>query len=171
MSAPDTRTDTAGADGAYLQGAHLKGAYLDDLAVGQRFETATWTVDAEQIKRFAREYDPQPFHLDEDAARASLFEGLAASGWHTAAITMRLLVERGVPAGGLIGAGAQIAWPRPTRPGDTLQVHCEIVEIQPSRSRPDRGLVVVRNETRNQRGEVVQTFTGKLIVFRRPATA
>lgn len=147
------------------------GLYLDDLAVGQRFETATYTVSAEQIKAYARQFDPQPFHLDEQAARASLFEGLAASGWHTAAITMRLLVERGIPAGGLIGAGAEIAWPRPTRPGDTLRVHGEIVEISPSRSRPDRGLVVVRNETRNQRGEVVQAFTGKLIVFRRPGTA
>jgi acyl dehydratase len=147
------------------------GLYLDDLAVGQRFETASCTVSAAQIKAFAREFDPQPFHLDDEAARASLFEGLAASGWHTAAITMRLLVDRGIPAGGLIGAGAEIAWPRPTRPGDTLQVHIEIVEVSPSRSRPDRGLVVVRNETRNQHGDVVQAFTGKLIVFRRPGTA
>ena len=146
------------------------GLYLDDLAVGQRFETATYTVSEAQIKAFAREFDPQPFHLDDEAARASLFEGLAASGWHTAAVTMRLLVDRGIPAGGLIGAGAEIAWPRPTRPGDILQVHGEIVEITPSRSRPDRGLVVVRNETRNQRGEVVQAFTGKLIVFRRPGS-
>lgn len=144
------------------------GLYLDDLAVGQRFETDRYTVSEAQIKAFAREFDPQPFHLDDAAARASLFEGLAASGWHTAAITMRLLVDRGIPAGGLIGAGAEIAWPRPTRPGDTLQVHSEIVEVSPSRSRPDRGLVVVRNETRNQRGEVVQAFTGKLVVFRRP---
>lgn len=147
------------------------GLYLDDLAVGQRFETATYTVSETQIKAFAREFDPQPFHLDDEAARASLFEGLAASGWHTAAITMRLLVDRGIPAGGLIGAGAEIAWPRPTRPGDTLQVHSEIVEVSPSRSRPDRGLVVVRNETRNQHGDVVQAFTGKLIVFRRPGAA
>ena len=150
---------------------HDDGLYLDDLAVGQRFETATCTVSEAQIKAFAREFDPQPFHLDDEAARASLFEGLAASGWHTAAITMRLLVDRGIPAGGLIGAGAEIAWPRPTRPGDTLQVHSEIVEVAASRSRPDRGLVVVRNETRNQRGEVVQAFTGKLIVFRRPNAA
>ena len=147
------------------------GLYLDDLAVGQRFETASYTVSETQIKAFAREFDPQPFHLDDEAARTSLFAGLAASGWHTAAITMRLLVDRGIPAGGLIGAGAEIAWPRPTRPGDTLQVHSEIVEVSPSRSRPDRGLVVVRNETRNQHGDVVQAFTGKLIVFRRPGAA
>ena len=97
--------------------------YLDDLHVGQRFTSATHRMTAEAIKQFAAQFDPQPFHLDEEAAAASMFGGLAASGWHTAAVTMRLLVEGGAPiAGGVIGAGGEIAWPRPTRPGDELQV-------------------------------------------------
>lgn len=127
------------------------------------------TVDAGQIVKFAREFDPQPFHLDEAAAKRTMFGGLVASGWHTAALTMRLLIEGGVPiAGGVVGAGGEIKWPKPTRPGDTLRVYSEIVEITPSRSRPDRGIVTIRNETRNQEGDVVQLFMAKLIVPRRP---
>lgn len=144
--------------------------YLDDLQVGQRFISRTHALDEAQIVAFAREFDPQPFHLDDDAAKATLFAGLAASGWHTAAISMRLLVESGAPiAGGIIGGGGELAWPRPTRPGDILHVETEILEVTPSRSRPERGMVTVRNETRNQRGEVVQSFTVKLVVPRRPA--
>jgi acyl dehydratase len=144
--------------------------YLDDLAVGQRFTSKSHEVDAAQIKAFAAQFDPQPFHLDEAAAQATLFGGLAASGWHTAAITMRLLVETGLPlVGGIVGAGGEIAWPKPTRPGDVLHVVSEIEEIVPSRSRPDRGTVKVRSETRNQRGEVVQVLIAKLIVPRRVA--
>jgi acyl dehydratase len=144
--------------------------YLDDLHVGQRFTSATHAVDAEQITAYARQFDPQPFHLDAEAAKATLFGGLAASGWHTMAMTMRLLVDAGLPlAGGIIGAGAEIAWPQPTRPGDVLRVVSEIEEITPSRSRPDRGMVRVRSETRNQRDEVVQVLTSKLIVPRRVA--
>ncbi|HEY8014467.1 MAG TPA: MaoC family dehydratase [Dongiaceae bacterium] len=143
--------------------------YLDDLKIGQRFTSGTLALDAEQIKTFAREYDPQPFHLDEAAAANSIFKGLAASGWHTAALTMRLLVSGGLPlAGGSVGAGGEIAWPRPTRPGDILQVESEVVAVTPSRSRPDRGIVTVRSETKNQRGEVVQVLTAKLMVPRRP---
>lgn len=143
--------------------------FLDDLHVGQRFTSTSLVVDADQIKRFAAEFDPQPFHLDEDAAANSLFAGLAASGWHTAALTMRLLVTGGVPiAGGIVGAGGEIAWPRPTRPGDELQVVSEVTEITPSRTKPDRGIVVLRNETRNQRGEVVLVLTAKLVVPRKP---
>jgi acyl dehydratase len=143
--------------------------FLDDLHVGQRFTSTSHVVDADQIKRFAAEFDPQPFHLDEDAAANSLFAGLAASGWHTAALTMRLLVTGGVPiAGGIVGAGGEVAWPRPTRPGDELQVVSEVTEIRPSRTKPDKGIVVLRNETRNQRGEVVQVLTAKLVVPRRP---
>jgi acyl dehydratase len=143
--------------------------YLEDLSVGQRFTSAKRTLTTEAIKRFASEFDPQPFHLDEAAAEASLLGGLAASGWHTAATTMRLLVEGGAPiAGGVIGAGGEVTWPRPTRPGDELQVVSEIVEIKPSRSKPDRGIVTLRSETRNQRGEVVQIMTSKLVVPRRP---
>jgi acyl dehydratase len=143
--------------------------YLDDLAVGQRFTSATHQLDAAQIVAFARQFDPQPFHLDDAAARGTMFGGLAASGWHTAAITMRLTVEGGLPlAGGFIGAGGEIGWPTPARPGDVLQVHSEIVEVRPSRSKPDRGIVRFRSETRTHRGDVVQVFLGTLIVPRRP---
>jgi len=141
--------------------------YLEDLRVGQRFASGTLAVDADQIVAFATAFDPQPFHLDDAAARDSLFGGLAASGWHTAALTMRLQLAGGLPiAGGIIGAGGEIAWPRPTRPGDVLRVESEVLEIRPSRSRPDRGMVTVRSETRNQRGEVVQVLTAKLVVPR-----
>jgi acyl dehydratase len=143
--------------------------YLEDLEPGQTFVSEQHALDAEQIKAFAREFDPQPFHLDEEAAKQSFFGGLAASGWHTAAITMRLLVQSGPPiAGGFIGAGNEISWPRPTRPGDILQVVSEVLTITPSRSRNDRGIVSLRSETRNQRGEPVQIMLSKLIVQRRP---
>ena len=142
--------------------------YLEDLKAGQRFTSRTHVVDAAQITAFAREFDPQPFHLDPDAAKGSLFAGLVASGWHTAAITMRLLVQSGLPlADGVIGAGGELTWPKPTRPGDTLQVESEVLEIKPSQSRPDRGIVTVRILTRNQRNETVQSLTAKLVVFRR----
>lgn len=142
--------------------------YLDDLHIGQRFSSRTHKIDAAQIKAFADQFDPQPFHLDDEAAKGTLFAGLAASGWHTAAITMRLQVEAGLPfAGGIIGAGGEISWPKPTRPGDELTVVSEIEEVTPSRSRPDRGTVKVRSETRNQRGEVVQILVAKLIMPRR----
>jgi acyl dehydratase len=143
--------------------------YLDDLHVGQRFVSATHAVTADEIKAFARQFDPQPFHLDEESAKDTFFSGLAASGWHVGSITMRLLVEGGAPiAGGVIGAGGEIAWPRPTRPGDVLQVDSEVLEITPSRSRPGRGMVTLRSDTRNQRGETAQTLTIKLVVHRRP---
>ncbi len=143
--------------------------YLEDLQVGQRFVSGRHALDADQIKAFARAFDPQPFHLDERTAAGTMFGGLIASGWHTAAITMRLLADGGPPiAGGLIGAGAEVAWPKPTRPGDILQVESEIMEIRPSRSQPDRGMVTLRSETRNQRGEILQTFVAKLVVPRRP---
>ena len=143
----------------------MKVHYLDDLAVGQRFTSGTKEVTEDEILRFAREYDPQPFHTDPEAAKSTLFQGLAASGWHTMAMSMRLMVDGGLPlAGVIIGAGGEISWPMPTRPGDTLTVDSEIVEIKPSRSRPDRGMVTVRNETKNQRGEIVQVMVGKLIV-------
>src|ERR1700687_5137648 len=118
--------------------------YLDDLHVGQRFTSATYAIDEAQIKTFATQFDPQPFHMDEKAAERTLFNGLAASGWHTAAITMRLNVERGPPCpGGVVGAGADLSWPAPTRPGDVLHVESEVVEIMPSRSRADRGTIVL----------------------------
>lgn len=145
--------------------------YLEDMTVGQVFTSSTAQLDESDIVDFARRYDPQPFHLDSMAAEASLFEGLAASGWQTAAITMRLLVEGGMPvASGLIGAGAEITWPKPTRPGDRLRVATEIIDIAPSRSRPDRGIVTVRSETSNQHDCIVQIMTSKLVVMRRPST-
>ena len=138
--------------------------------MGQRFTSAEYRVEEDRIKAFAAEFDPQPFHLDGTAARASIFGGLAASGWHTAAITMRLLVTGGVPfAAGVIGLGGEIAWPRPTRAGDVLRVESEIVEILPSRSKPNQAIVKVRSTTLNQHGEPVQVFTGKILSFRRAA--
>jgi len=146
----------------------LKVHYLDDLSVGQRFRSGTKLVTEEEVIRFAREYDPQPFHTDPEAAKATFFQGLAASGWHTMAMTMRLMVDGGLPlAGGIVGAGGEISWPMPTRPGDTLTVESVVEEIRPSRSRPDRGMVTVRNETKNQRGEIVQVLVGKLVVPKR----
>ena len=143
--------------------------YLDDLKAGDRFLSAKHTIDEVHIKSFAAQFDPQPFHLDDESAKATLFGGLAASGWHTAAITMRLLVESLPLAGGIIGGGGEITWPKPTRPGDVLQVESEVVSVTPSRSRPDRGMVVVRYETRNQQGDVLQLSVFKLVVPRRPS--
>jgi acyl dehydratase len=138
--------------------------------VGQRFTSGSKLVTEEEVIRFAREYDPQPFHTDPEAAKTTFFQGLAASGWHTMAMSMRLMVDGGLPlAGGIVGAGGELSWPMPTRPGDTLTVESEILEIRPSRSRPDRGMVTARNETKNQRGEVVQVLVGKLVVPKRPA--
>lgn len=143
--------------------------YLEDVFVGQRFVTATKEMTAAAIKSFAREFDPQDFHLDEEAAKTSFFGGLAASGWHTAAITMRLQVESGPQiAGGMIGASGELSWPRPVRPGDMLHVESEVLEVTPSRSRPERGLITLKSETKNQKGEVVQTFTVKILIWRRP---
>ena len=145
--------------------------YLDDFAVGHVYRSGRLTVDTERIKTFAAEFDPQPFHQDEAAAGRSLLGGLAASGWHTAAMTMRLLVESDFrPAGGLIGAGVdELRWPRPVRPGDQLHVESEIVEVRVSKSRPQQGLVKLRTTTKNQNDEVVQVFVATLVVPRRPA--
>lgn len=148
-----------------------KRLYMDELHVGQTFKSGTYTVDEAQIKAFAAQFDPQPFHTDAKTAEGTFFRGLAASGWHTAAITMRLNVEGGLPlADGIIGAGGEINWPAPTRPGDTLHVESEVVEIIPSRSRPDRGIAVFLSRTLNQRGEVVQILKAKLVVSRKPTT-
>jgi acyl dehydratase len=142
--------------------------YLDDLTAGQRFVSGTHTMDAAEMQRFAAEFDPQPFHLDDAAAQGTLFGGLVASGWHTAATTMRLIVAGGLPlAGGIIGTGGELLWTRPVRPGDTLHVECEVLAITPSRSKPDRGTVTVRCITLNQDDEMVQSFTPKLVVLRR----
>lgn len=143
--------------------------YLDDLSPGMTFTGGPVEVGAEEIKSFAARFDPQPFHLDDAAADSSFFNGLAASGWHTASLGMRLLVTSGPRlAGGYIGAGGEISWPRPVYAGDSLSMRGEVVEVKPSRSRPDRGIVTVRCETLNQRGEVVQQLTARLMVMRRP---
>ena len=142
--------------------------YLDDLRVGQRFTSGRLEIDVDMIRSFAREFDPQPFHLDDEAARATVFHGLAASGWHTAAITMRLQVCGGLPiAGGIVGRRGDLEWPRPVRPGDVLGVESEVIAIEKSASEPGRGRVTVRSETKNQRGEVVQIATMALVVPRR----
>ena len=145
--------------------------YLDDLHVGQRFTSGSYLMEAARMKEFAAEFDPQPFHLDQVAAEASVFRGLAASGWHTAALTMRLLVDGEFkPAGGILGGGFdELSWPSAVRPGDELRVHSEVLEVRPSKSRPDRGMIRVRNTTFNQNDEPVQIFTGNLLVPRRPA--
>ena len=145
--------------------------HLEDFAVGQRFSTGRHIVDDEQIKTFAAEFDPQPFHVDETAAKRSIFRGSAASGWHTAGITMKLLVHGDLrPAGGIIGLGLEeMQWPRPVRPGDELHVETEILEVRPSASKPSQGLLKVRNTTFNQNGEAVLSQTVNLLVLRRPA--
>jgi acyl dehydratase len=144
--------------------------YLEDLHVGQRFTSGLYHMDESGIKAFAAEFDPQPFHLDEAVAQTSIFRGLSASGWHTAAVAMRLLVTGGLPlANGIIGLGGELAWPKPTRPGDTLRMESEILEILPSRSKPNQAVVKVRSTALNQRGEPVYVFTAKVLVFKRPS--
>jgi acyl dehydratase len=142
--------------------------YLDDLAPGRRFTTQSYALQEAELKSFAAQFDPQPFHLDAEAARDSVFGGLVASGWYTAAITMRLLVTSGLPiAGGMVGLSGEISWPRATRAGDVLHVESEVLAVTPSR-RGDRGVVTLRSSTCNARGETVQIFTAKLLVPRRP---
>jgi acyl dehydratase len=143
--------------------------YLEDFAVGQRFGSGRLRVDEGRIKAFAAEFDPQPFHLDAAAAQNTIFRGLAASGWHTAAVTMRLLVESELqPAGGIVGAGFdEFRWPRPVRPGDELRLESEVLEVRPSKSRPGQGLIKVRTTTLNQDDQSVQVLVANLVVPRR----
>src|SRR5437879_3563859 len=146
------------------------GRFLEDFAVGQTFRSGRVRIDKERIKTFGAEFDPQPFHLDEEAARDTIFGGLAASGWHTAAVSMRLLVDSELkPAGGILSLGFdELRWPRPVRPEDELRVESEVLEVRPSKSRPEHGLVKVRTTTLNQNGEAVQVATANLLVLRRP---
>jgi acyl dehydratase len=144
--------------------------YLEDFSVGQTFRSGSITVTSDQIKSFASQFDPQPFHLDEKAAAATFFGGLVASGWHTAALTMRMMID-GEPkiAGGSIGAGAEeLKWPRPVRPGDTLHIISEVLDVRPSKSRPNQGIVKMRTQTLNQADEPVMTLVTNVIVPRRP---
>ena len=153
--------------------SQLSERYLEDFAVGQTFGSGRLRIDGERALAFAAEFDPQPFHLDEVAARRSIFRGLTASGLHTAAVTMRLLVETELkPAGGIIGAGLdEFRWPRPVRPGDELRVECEVIEIRPSKSRPELGLIKLRTTTLNQDDEPVLVHVVNLVVLRRTAVA
>ena len=148
---------------------HSSEHYLEDFAVGQTFGSGRPRIDKERTLAFAAEFDPQPLHLDEAAARRSIFGGLTASGWYTAAVTMRLLVESELnPAGGLIGAGFdECRWPRPVRPGDELRIECEVIEVRPSKSRPQQGLIKLRTNTLNQDGDVVLMYVASLVVLRR----
>jgi acyl dehydratase len=145
--------------------------YLEDFAAGQVYRSNRMQVDKGQILAFASQFDPQPYHLDEEAARKSVLKGLAASGWHTAAVTMRLLVESEFqPADGILGVGLEeLSWPRPVRPGDELRVESQVLEVRPSKLRADRGVIRVRTTTLNQNDQPVQIFTGNLLVPRRPA--
>ena len=147
----------------------LNERYLVDFAVGQTFGSGRLRIEGERALAFAAEFDPQPFHLDEEAARSTIFHGLAASGWHTAAVTMRLLVDSEIkPAGGIVGAGfEEFRWPYPVRPGDELRIESEILEVRPSKSRPEQGLIKVRTTTLNQDGKAVQILIANLVVPRR----
>jgi len=147
--------------------------YLDDFAVGQVFRSGRIRVEADRIKSFAAEFDPQPFHLDPEAATHTFFRGLVASGWHTAALTMRLLADSELkPAGGIIGLGfEELRWPRPVRPGDELSLQTEVLEVRPSQSRPEQGLIKIRVTTLNQTGEAVLTQVGTLLVRRRASAS
>jgi acyl dehydratase len=139
--------------------------YLEDFAVGQTYCSRDQRVTAEEIKRFAADFDPQPFHLDDERARSTIFKGLAASGWHTAAITMKLLVESDFkPVGGMIGVGFEGRWPKPVRPGDQLHVEAEVLAVRLSKSNPTRGVMTVRATTLNQNGDAVQLSTFNLVV-------
>ena len=149
------------------RGSAMKQRYFEDLKAGDRFKSATYKVGEEQIISFAREFDPQPFHLDAAVARQTMFETFIASGWHTAAITMRLFVQTLNFAEGAIGLGVdELRWPNAVRPGDVLEVETEIVDLRLSRSRPTHGIVGLRNVTTNQRGEIVQTMTASALVLR-----
>ncbi len=144
-----------------------KKLYLEDLCVGMKLPGGPMKIGEGDVIAFAKQFDPQPFHLDPEAAKNSVFGGLAASGWHTMALTMRMIVE-GMPlAGGVIGFGGEISWPRATRPGDELSVECEVIEITPSRSKPTQAVATLRTVTKNQNGEAVQILTSKNLVYKR----
>jgi acyl dehydratase len=150
------------------QDSKMKELYFDDLKVGDRFESGTYSVTQDGIVAFAQEFDPQSFHLDSAKAKESIFEGLIASGWHIAAITMRLFVQTLNFAEGAIGLGVdELRWPNPVRPGDVLQVETEIVHLRTSRSKPRHGIIRLRNTTRNQRVEIVQSMMASALVPRR----
>jgi acyl dehydratase len=150
-----------------------KTVFFDDLYVGQELRSESIEVTEADIIRFARENDPQFFHVDPEAAKQGLFGGLIASGWQTGALTLRLLLESSglAFAGGVIGADARIAWKRPVRPGDRLHIEGEIIKLRPSRSQADRGYVSFEASTYNQNGVAVQTIESTMLAFRKPDRA
>jgi acyl dehydratase len=151
-----------------LVGGRMEKLWLENVQVGSKFRTAEYEVTREEVIEFAQKYDPQPFHLSETTAAQTFFKGLAASGWHTAAITMRLVVTSGIPiATGIIGASVDLTWPSPTRVGDILRVELDVTEVKPSQSNPSRGFVTAVYETLNQRGDVRQHTTAKMLLFAR----
>jgi len=146
----------------------MKERYYDDLKVGDRFKSEPVKVTEKQVIEFAHSFDPQMFHLNRKRAERTLFKGLVASGWHTAAVTMRLFVQRLNFAEGAIGLGVdELRWPDAVRPGDVLTVETEILHRRRSRSKPGYGIIRLRNVTTNQRGEIVQTMLGSAMVPRR----
>jgi len=148
--------------------AAMKEHYFDDLKVGDRFKSEPLNVTERQLIEFAHKFDPQMFHLSRKRAERTIFKGLVASGWHTAAITMRLFVQTLNFAEGAIGLGVdELRWPNVVRPGDVLTVETEIVDLRPSRSRPRFGIIRLRNVTTNQRGEIVQTMLASAMVPKR----
>jgi len=149
----------------------MKARHFEDFKAGDRFQSEPFAVTEKQIIEFAREFDPQLFHLDPTAAKRTIFQGLVASGWHTAAITMRLFVQTLNFAEGAVGLGVdELRWPNSVRPGDALRVETEIVDLRPSKSKPDRGIVRIRNVTRNQHGEIVQTMFASALVPKKTAS-
>ena len=144
--------------------------YYEDFTVGQTFTSRSERITRERIVAFGAEFDPQPQHLDEDAARASMFGELVASGWHTASLTMRLQLEAmlgGIPGGAMGAQVDSLVWRQPVRPGDELRAMVEVLEMRLSRSRPDRGLLTLRTTTLNQRDEAVQVMSAAVLVPRR----
>lgn len=146
--------------------------YFEDLKIGQTFVSKSYPIEEADITKFASQFDPQPFHQDNEAAKESLFGQLVASGWHTAALTMRMIVEGGPPiAGGMIGAGCELTWPRPTLPGSILHAESEILELKESRSNAARGMATMRTQTIDQNGNIVQILTAKVVIPKRPAAS
>src|SRR5437870_9332947 len=149
----------------------MKELYFDDLKAGERFQSEPFEVPGKAIIEFAEKFDPQMFHLNPKTAERTIFKGLVASGWHTAAITMRLFVQTLNFAEGAIGLGVdELRWPNAVRPGDALSVETEIIDLRVSRSKPSHGVVRLGNVTVNQRGEIVQTMSASALVLRRSDT-
>lgn len=142
--------------------------YFEDFEIGQEYVSDTYEMTKEEIIKFAKQFDPQIFHIDEEAAKNTFFGGLAASGWHTASISMKLNVQSKMKfAGGMIGASLELSWPMPTRVGHILQVYSKVIDVKPINSRPKHGFIVMQSETKNQFGEVLQRQKTHILVERK----